>query len=202
MNSMPNPNPISSTNILTRPAPTTEQQKSAEATLSEYGLFQVADNWLDEELQFEMKMMKDENNDEDDLSLEEETRRLEEQLEALPDGAGPGTLFSRIDDEPWDDWGRAEDEEDNEGILPDLDRLDVLEVEGPTPGTYVMTLSCCYILFRKFTDSHVPRFGILSRRLGSRGSRRRVAAHRCRILEAYGIVSHSKSPTGTGQGVS
>jgi hypothetical protein len=123
----------SSSESSTRPAPTMDQQKSAEATLSQYALFQVADNWLDEDLQ--MQMMNTDAElfpDEDDLSLEEESQRLEEQLEALEDGAGPGSGFFTDDehDEPWDHWGQNADQE------VDLDRANVLQVGEPPKGMY------------------------------------------------------------------
>jgi hypothetical protein len=117
----------------TRPSPTMDQQKSAEATLSQYSLFQVADNWLDEDLQMQMMNTDAELfSDEDDLSLEEESQRLEEQLEALEDGAGPGSGFFTDDehDEPWDHWGQNNDQE------VDLDRANVLQVGEPPKGMY------------------------------------------------------------------
>jgi hypothetical protein len=123
------------------PKPTMEQQKAAEATLVEYAMYQVADNWLDEDLQMQMEQMKysllleDDDDPGRELTLEEETQRLEEQLEALPDGYGVGSLSALSSymgddqDEPWDDYGREEEEED-------LERRDVRKVNEPPPGTY------------------------------------------------------------------
>jgi hypothetical protein len=102
----------------TRKAPTMDQQKAADATLSEYALYQVADNWLDERLQEQMEVMQT-FAEQEDLTIEEETRRLEEQLEALPDGYGD---FLWDTGEPWDDYGSEEQED------LDLDRIGIRQV--------------------------------------------------------------------------
>lgn len=110
-----------------RKPPTMEQLKSAEATLSEYTLFQVNDNWLDENLQSYFSQLNSLDN-EPPMTLEEETRRLEEQLEALPDGIGPGRAFLDVDsEEPWEHWG-------DDDTVVDLDRAKTLEVPQPSPG--------------------------------------------------------------------
>jgi hypothetical protein len=117
----------------TRKAPTMDQQKAADATLSEYALYQVADNWLDERLQEQMEVMQT-FAEQEDLTIEEETRRLEEQLEALPDGYGDQRNLLWDIDEPWDDFGSEEQED------LDLDRLGIRQVPEPSPGMYI-TLS-------------------------------------------------------------
>lgn len=117
--------------MMTRKPPTMEQQKAAEATLSEYTLFQVKDNWLNEDLRSYFQNAES-ITDEEELSLEEETRRLEEQLEALPDGYGATRKLAGFGDsdfeEPWEHWG----DDDSE---TDVERANVLKVPEPTPGT-------------------------------------------------------------------
>jgi hypothetical protein len=117
----------------TRKPPTMDQQKAADATLSEYALYQVKDNWLDERLQEQMEAMQTAA-EQEELSIEEETRRLEEQLEALPDGYGDQRNLLWDIDEPWDDFGSEEQED------LDLDRLGIRQVPEPSPGMYI-TLS-------------------------------------------------------------
>jgi hypothetical protein len=111
----------------TRKSPTMDQQKSAEATLSEYTLYQVDDNWLDERLQAQMDAMR--MNEDENLSIEEETRRLEEQLEALPDGYGDQRDLFADTEEPWDFFGSDVPEE------VDLDRQGIRQVTEPPIGT-------------------------------------------------------------------
>lgn len=115
-----------------RKAPTMDQQKATEATLSEYALYQVEDNWLDEELQEQMESMQTVK-DSEDLSIEEETTRLEEQLEALPDGYGDQRDLLWETEEPWDDFGDEHDEDS------DLDRKGIRQVPEPSPGMYIIT---------------------------------------------------------------
>ena len=111
-----------------RKPPTMEQLKSAEATLSEYTLFQVNNNWLDENLQAYFSQL-DSLDKEPPMTLEEETRRLEEQLEALPDGIGLNRAWLDVDsEEPWEHWGEDD-------TVVDLDRAKTLEVPKPSPGT-------------------------------------------------------------------
>lgn len=140
-----------------RKPPNMYEQKAADATLSEYTLFQVEDNWLDERLIEQMEAMKVVREDEGDLSIEEETRRLEEQLEALPDGFGDQRELLMERNEPWDHFGDEEKE-----IEPG--REGIRQVPEPTPGTFVakppkelISLSTCI--------SHqiclTKRFGIL-----------------------------------------
>jgi len=103
--------------------PTLEQIKAADATLSEYTMFQVADNYLDENLQEMYLAMQQPKETEPELSIEEETKRLEEQLEALPDG--PRSLYDEDDSpEPWDNWGEETQESS-------LERAGTLEVPEP-----------------------------------------------------------------------
>jgi hypothetical protein len=111
----------------TRKAPTMDQQKAADATLSEYALYQVGDNCLDERLQEQMEVMQT-FAEQEDLTIEEETRRLEEQLEALSDGYGD---FLWDTGEPWDDYGNEEQED------LDLDRIGIRQVPEPSPGMYI-----------------------------------------------------------------
>lgn len=114
--------------MATRKPPTMEQLKSAEATLSGYTLFQVKDNWLDEDLQAYFLQLDSLAKEEKQLTLEEETLRLEQQLEALPDGIGPNSGLRDVDsEEPWDHWG-----EDDTNV--DVDRANTLEVPPPSPG--------------------------------------------------------------------
>jgi hypothetical protein len=73
----------------------------------------VSDNWLDDDLIEAMNALPFEP--EGDLTLEEETRILEEQLEAMEDGEGNGSgagmnggqLFWAENEEPWDYWGET-----------------------------------------------------------------------------------------------
>jgi hypothetical protein len=102
---------LSARTMWNMPKPTVEQQKSAEATLAEYTLYMVSDNWLDDDLIEAMNALPFEP--EGDLTLEEETRILEEQLEAMEDGEGGGgavnggQLFWTENEEPWDYWGET-----------------------------------------------------------------------------------------------
>eukprot|EP00980_Cylindrotheca_fusiformis_P001157 scaffold320_cov122-Cylindrotheca_fusiformis.AAC.2 len=112
----------------TRKAPTMDQQKAAEATLVEYALYQVADNWLDEELRQQMEAMKS-STEQEDLSVEEETRRLEEQLEALPDGYGDQRDYLSEAEEPWDSFGREHSDE------VDMNRQNIRQVPEPSPDS-------------------------------------------------------------------
>jgi hypothetical protein len=99
-----------------RTPPTLEEQKSAEATLQEYTLFMVSDNWLDENL---VALMADDDDDDDDddrnmeaLTPEEQSELLERQLEDLEDGVGTNPFWMG-GDEPWDLWQGERHAEDN-----------------------------------------------------------------------------------------
>ncbi len=136
-----------------RKAPTMDQLKSAEATLSEYTLYQVSDNWLDENLQAYFQQL-DSLKKEEPLTLEEETRRLEEQLEALPDGIGPARGFwDNESEEPWDNWGEDD-------TIVDLDRANTLEVPKPSQGRSEMVVKRTYSLVNdeRLTDSKTRNF--------------------------------------------
>lgn len=113
-----------------RKPPSMEEVKSAEATLSEYTLFQVSDNWLDEDLRAYFQQV-DSMKEEEEVSLDEETRRLEEQLEALPDGFGKNraSIWDDSDEEPWDFWGS----DDSKTVDPD--RANTLVVPEPSPDS-------------------------------------------------------------------
>ena len=90
-------------------------QRSAEATLSEYSAYAVADNWLDEELVW---MMQDDalfDGSADDKSLEEQ---LDDWAEDEGDSDDDNTWMQS--DEPWDHWGQsAEDQEEQERVKID-----------------------------------------------------------------------------------
>jgi hypothetical protein len=134
-----------------------EQIKIAEATLSQYELFQVSDNWLNEELQKimweEEKRLDEENNDTTASSSrggggEGETNNN--------DGVGGGLLYNDDDDdnamteyqtdnnEPWDYFG-----EDTTDV--DLDRRNILEVPFPEKGAF---FSCCLLLSQNRTTKN------------------------------------------------
>lgn len=91
-----------------------EEQKAADAALSEYELFEVDDNWLDEALQERMMSLKADL-EEDERSMHEQTEDLLDQLESLPDGYG-SNRDDLLDDghesksEPWDTYGLDESE--------------------------------------------------------------------------------------------
>lgn len=112
-----------------RKAPSMEEQKSAEATLSQYTIFQVPDNWLNEDLQFHFDPLNLAAIEEE-LTIEEETKILEEKLEALPDGAG-ASFLSPDENEPWEHFG-SEALDETPSI--DVDRAGVLQVEHPSEG--------------------------------------------------------------------
>jgi hypothetical protein len=119
--------------------PTMEQIKMADSTLSEYELFRVSDNWLDENLQREMAemeqqqavtmMMNDSNNNADDddrygnNTVMGSTRNGE-----MFDG---GNDFMVDNNEPWQYFG-----EDKVVSSEDLDRLKTREVPFPIKGMY------------------------------------------------------------------
>jgi hypothetical protein len=122
MGSMPDP-------TVARKPPSMEEVKSAESTLSQYTLFQVSDNWLDEDLQAYFQQLAS-MEQEEELSLDEETRRLEDQLEALPDGFGRNRAIWDDSDseEPWEYFG------DDDSKIVDPDRANILIVPEPSPG--------------------------------------------------------------------
>jgi len=129
--------PLSSTGDSSRKPPTMDQLRIADATLSEYTRFQVQNNWLNENLQSYFNQMATLDLEED-LSLDEETRRLEEQLEHLPDGYGAnggsddtnGAWRENNDSsEPWEYWG-----DDDKGKAVDLERANALKVPEPSKG--------------------------------------------------------------------
>ena len=130
-----------------RKPPTMEEQKAADATLSEYSTFAVKDNWLDEELQSQMFVEPD--IEEESLSIDEETQRLEEQLEELPDGYFADKNNMWIDEEEeeiWDVWKR--DQDGGDASTRDLDRLGVRQVKGPEPGMFPMKAFSVFLLYR------------------------------------------------------
>lgn len=114
-----------------------DQLRAADATLSEFTLFQVPNNWLNEQYQSYFQQM-DTLDLEEDVSLDEATLRLEEQLEELPDGYGSSSSsngWRREDDavEPWEYWG-----EDEKELIVDLERANVLKVPEPPKGTHTL----------------------------------------------------------------
>ena len=91
--------------------PTMDETKSAEATLQEYTLFMVSDNWLDDELVAAMTAPED---DELTMTPEEQAEVLEQQLEELDDH-GAANPFWMAGDEPWDIWqGNSVDGDQNQ----------------------------------------------------------------------------------------
>jgi hypothetical protein len=58
--------PTQQKQVWRQPVPTMEQIKMAEATLAQYELFQVADNWIDEDLQKQMDVLQTEIEDAED----------------------------------------------------------------------------------------------------------------------------------------
>jgi hypothetical protein len=117
-----------------RKPPTMDQLRAADATLSEYTLFQVQNNWLNDNLQAYFSQMETLDLEED-LTLDEETRRLEEQLEGLPDGYGEGASWRENDTiEPWEYWG------DDDKEVVDLERANVLKVPEPPKGKIPLCL--------------------------------------------------------------
>jgi len=112
-----------------RSVPTMEQIKIAEATLSEYELFRVSDNWLNEELQKIMWEEKENNsssdynggesNDDNNLLgglLNDDDDTVAEEWE--------NSRFQTDNDEPWDYFGE-------DSIHVDKDRRNVLEAPFP-----------------------------------------------------------------------
>ena len=109
--------PLSSTTTRSTINPTMEEQKSAEATLQEYGQFMIADNWLDEDL---VEFFSQSGDDDDQvlqyiesLSVQEQSEYLEQQLEELEERDGDGSLGSSLmgNREPWDDFFDDDEEE-------------------------------------------------------------------------------------------
>jgi hypothetical protein len=91
-----------------QPVPTMEQIKMAEATLAQYELFQVADNWIDEDLQKEMDILQPKTEDDEDAKGREigettsdsditSSRSVGQQETPLPKESP-----ILLDDEPWD----------------------------------------------------------------------------------------------------
>jgi xanthine phosphoribosyltransferase len=86
------------------------QQKSVEATLSEYEVFAVSDNWLDDELVWLKK-----SNDEFDM---ETAKPLEDQLDEWENGDFEEDENAWMQsEEPWDQWGETKQEIDNREVL-------------------------------------------------------------------------------------
>jgi hypothetical protein len=113
-----------------RKPPTMDEQKAAESTLSEYSAFMVSDNWLDEELQAQM-LMNFNQEEEEELTIAQETQRLEEQLEALPDGYGSTRQLDDDDEEIWDVWKK---DQETDPSTRDSDRRGIRQVQEPEPG--------------------------------------------------------------------
>lgn len=133
-----------------RSVPTMEQIKIAEATLSEYELFRVSDNWLNEELQKKMWEEKEKNSpsDYDDGESNDDNN--------VPGGfvnddndddtvaeEWENSRFQTDNDEPWDYFGE-------DSIHVDKDRRNVLEAPFPPKGTYLFSLSL--LLFISLTN--------------------------------------------------
>lgn len=113
-----------------RRVPTMEQIKIADATLSEYEMFKVADNWLNEELQEKMW---------EHGAAGDDSAKATQQQE--PDSnSGSNELAEFEDDgqsEPWDDYG-----EESESKYVDYERRNVMEVPFPEPGMCIR-ICCC-----------------------------------------------------------
>ena len=125
-----------------RNVPTMDQIKVAEATLSGYELFQVSDNWLNEELQIQMWKREAENNpnnnSEETSTITTENNKNMKYLNNENDfGDGDSIDAEALENsngsekenlEPWDEFVEE----------TDPDRSNVLEVPFPTKGAYYM----------------------------------------------------------------
>jgi xanthine phosphoribosyltransferase len=94
--------------------------KNIEATLSEYEVFAVADNWLDDDLA-ELMMAHDDN----DENFYKGAPSLDDQLDDWDsdDNDGTTTAWEMPSDEPWDHWGEAAKNQDDDevGMLMEMD---------------------------------------------------------------------------------
>lgn len=171
----------------TKPA-SLEEQKAADAALSEYELYQVDDNWLDETLQ-ERMMSFETDREQDELSIDEQTEFLLDQLEKLPDNYGDKRVdkFGDNDDkrEPWDNYGMDESEKSE---LVGGRRIPI-----PEPGMYDSVSHCegsivsatSLLLYYANSLSHLSaRFRILFG-LGRTGKSRGTGKLRCRVLGTH-----------------
>jgi hypothetical protein len=121
-----------------------EQIKMADATLAEYELFAVPDNWIDERLQlqemepinFTAAGFETDNNDDDAIDeneidktpnnlVEDGTTNQEQRKEQALD---PSRM--QVDEEPWDFFG-----EDSSTV--DDERRNVMKVPFPPKGTFL-----------------------------------------------------------------
>jgi hypothetical protein len=147
-------------------APTMEQIKMAESTLNEYELFQVADNWLNEDLQREMQEMNpikltlDNDDEQNDQNARKEIESYSSKVIDKDDDEYGMTFTSHDDDNdeennyngevndpsdlffqlPEDSRLTTDDEPwDNFGedsSIKDRDRRNVLEVPFPQKGKF------------------------------------------------------------------
>lgn len=87
--------------------------KSIEAALSEYELFAVSDNWLDDDLTEIMR--ENDDDDYDDEDFHKGAPSLDDQLDHWAnedddddnDGTGSTNTWEVLGDEPWDQWGET-----------------------------------------------------------------------------------------------
>jgi len=100
---------------LIKPNPTIEQIKAAEATLSQYELYQVADNWLDEDLQQRMSAPLP---SQESLNSDENALRIQDQ-----------DTVDWNEEEVWDAWNREQTEPPRDPSM-----ANVRKVPHPTPG--------------------------------------------------------------------
>jgi hypothetical protein len=114
--------------------PSMEEQKSAEATLQEYTMFMVSDNWLDEDL---IELMAEDDEDQrnqsmmEALSPQEQAELLEQQLEDMEDGVGTNPFWMG-GNEPWDLW--------QENNVPQDDNNQNLFQVDPNKGKFVPSI--------------------------------------------------------------
>lgn len=106
--------------------------KAAEATLMEYDVYRVADNWLDEEIIESMNAKEMDDWDDSMPSLEEQIdawEAEEDDEEALED-----LQNDKFADEPWDHWGDPDDPDGDPDALPRVD------VSHPSLRDHILTL--------------------------------------------------------------
>lgn len=103
--------------------------KAAEATLMEYDVYRVADNWLDEDI---IEALNDRDTD-----WNEDMPTLEEQIDAWEAEEDDETVVDDMmqggfTDEPWDHWGEQDEEDD--------DAPTQLDVSHPSLRNHILTL--------------------------------------------------------------
>jgi hypothetical protein len=134
-NNFDNMSPQQQKQFWRQPVPTMEQIKTAEATLAQYELFQVADNWIDEHLQNEMDVLQPKVEHDEDAEGRNGEANSDSEITPSPTVGHLETLLPEeslflLDDEPWDLYDSGSDRLS----FQDDERRKVLRLPPPPKG--------------------------------------------------------------------